>query len=122
MSWCDISRPTSRTGSDSGACGKSSRITSCTRSITCGEELGLAGARALEHPARLGVDVAEAHGDVAVARIEAPHQLGVADGGGDRVRVRVAMTRDVDDGKGVDAGNVFDSERPGRPWPGRGRR
>ena len=36
--------------------GKLSRITSRTRSMTCGQELGLRGAGALEHPARLRVE------------------------------------------------------------------
>ena len=107
-------------GSPSPACGKCSRITSDTRSITCGRK---SGSRASARSSTQRVCVlmlAEAHRHVLVARIDAAHQLGVADGGGDRVGVRVAMTRDVDARWSGDDAEEYSSWRPGRPWPGRG--
>ena len=71
-----------------------------------GEELGHRRPRALEHPLGLGVQLAQPDGNVRVARIHPPHELGVADRGGDRVRVRVAMTGDVDAGQGGDDRSV----------------
>ena len=91
-----ISRPTSRTGSPSPACGNSRRMTSLDPQHHVLQEVGLARAGALEHPARLLVDLPEPHRHVGVARVDAAHQLGVADGRRDRVRVRVAVARDVD--------------------------
>ena len=61
-----------------------------------GQELGLLGAGALQHPRGLRVDVAEAHGDVVVARVQPALELGVADRRRDRVGVGVAVARHVD--------------------------
>jgi hypothetical protein len=70
------------------------------------KEFRLAHARALEHPARLGVDLAQPDGDVLVAGIEPAVELGVADGRRDRVGVGVAMARDVDARWSGDASRV----------------
>ena len=61
-----------------------------------GQEDRLRGAAALQQPAGLRVAVPETHGDVLGAGIQPPLELGVADRGGDRVRVGVAMPGDVD--------------------------
>ncbi len=114
MSSRAIRRPTSRIGSPPAACGKRSRMTSDTRSITCGRKSGWRAPRALEHPAGLRVDLPEPHGLVLVVRIDAAHQLGVADGGRDRVRVRVAMPGDVDAGERGDDRQTY-SLRAARP-------
>ena len=58
-------------------------------------ELGLGSAAALERPARLRVHLPQPRGDVPLTRLEPPLQLGVADGRGDRVEVRVPVARDV---------------------------
>ena len=50
----------------------------------------------LEHPARLGVEIAEPHGHVLVVRVEPALELRVPDRGRDRVRVRAAVAGDVD--------------------------
>ena len=51
---------------------------------------------ALEHPARLSVQIAQPDRHVFVARIEPPLQLGVPDGRADRVGIGNAMSCDVD--------------------------
>ncbi len=61
-----------------------------------GEQLRLARAAAVEHPARLRVELAEPDRDVFVARIEPAPELRVADRRRDRVGVGVAVAGDVD--------------------------
>ncbi len=89
------------------------------------EQLGLRRAAALERPARLRVDLAQADGDVAPGGVEAPLQLGVADRRGDRVEVGVAVPGDVDGAHGRElrtpAARASVSRRPRRP-PRRRRR
>ncbi len=60
------------------------------------DELRLACAAALEHPARLRVALSEPDRDVVVVGVQPALELGVADRRGDRVGVRVAMAGDVD--------------------------
>jgi len=91
-------RPTCRTGSPSLASGELVPHHVADPQQHVRQQRRLRRARLLEHPPRLRVDVAEAHGDVLVARVEPPAQLGIADRGGDRVRVRVAVAGDVDAG------------------------
>ena len=91
-----MSSPASRTGSRWPASGNRSRMTSRDPQQHVRQELGLRRAAALEHPARLGVQLAEPDRHVLVARIDPPLELGVADRGRDRVRVRVAVPGDVD--------------------------
>ena len=62
------------------------------------QQLRLGGAAALEHPARLRVELAEPHRHVVVARVEPALQLGIADRRRDRIRVGIAMPGDVDGG------------------------
>jgi anaerobic selenocysteine-containing dehydrogenase len=76
-------------------------MTSRTRSITCARKRGSSTPGLLEHPARLRVEVAEPHGLVGVRAVEAAAELGQADGGGDRVRVGVAVSGDVDRAQGA---------------------
>ena len=51
---------------------------------------------AVQQPPRLGVEVPEAHRHVLVVGVQPALELGVADRRRDRIRVGVAMTRDVD--------------------------
>ena len=64
--------------------------------MTWGRSRAARRAAAVEHPAGLRVEVAEAHGDVVVARVQAALQLGVADRRRDRVGVGIAVAGDVD--------------------------
>ena len=56
----------------------------------------LFGVSPLERPRGLGVDLAQPDGYVLVVGVDPGLQLGVADRRGNRVEVRVAVTRDVD--------------------------
>ena len=61
-----------------------------------GQQLGRRSVAALEHPARLSIQIAQTHRHVLVGRVQPPLQLRVPDRRGDRVRVRIAVAGDVD--------------------------
>jgi hypothetical protein len=61
-----------------------------------GQVARLGGTAALQQPARLGVEVAQPHGNVLVVRIEAALELRVADRRRDGIGVGTAVSGDVD--------------------------